>query len=289
MDLHTCRLCPNECGVDRTSSHGKCHAGAEARICRVALHHWEEPIISGTRGSGTIFFSGCSLGCVFCQNYEISHFSVGRPYTTKELIDAIQHLEAAGAHNINFVNPTHYAHVLYTALMQYRPSVPVIYNTGGYDKVETLQMLNGLIDIYLPDLKYLTPNLAKRYSGQENYPTVACAALDEMFRQAGPAKVTGNLMQRGMIVRHMMLPGQSDEGVRVAEYLANRYGNAIYISAMSQYTPHGQMDKYPEINRRLKPIEYKRMVATLSRLGITNCFTQDIGSSDDRYIPPFEK
>lgn len=289
MDLRACRLCPNECGVNRLSGIGRCHTGAEARICRVALHHWEEPIISGTHGSGTIFFGGCSLGCVFCQNYEISHFSSGRPYTINSLIDAIKRLEDNGAHNINFVNPTHYAHVLYNVLSHYRPSVPVVYNTGGYDKVETLQKLDGLIDIYLPDLKYLSPALAGRYSRQENYPAVACAALDEMFRQAGPVQVTNGLMQKGMIVRHMMLPGQSSEAVRVVEYLANRYGNTIYISAMSQYTPHGRTEEYPEINRRLKPIEYKRMVAALKRLGVTNCFIQDTDSSDEQYIPPFEK
>lgn len=260
---------------------------AAARICRAALHEWEEPIISGTRGSGTIFFAGCSLCCAFCQNYEISHAAVGRTYTVAEIIDAMKALVDAGAHNINFVNPTHYAHVLHEVLTQYKPPVPVVYNTGGYDKVETLRALDGLIDIYLPDLKYLSPEAAGRYSGHEDYPAVVRVALDEMYRQTGPAQIKDGLLQRGMIVRHLVLPGLSEEGVRVMNYLAERYGEDIYISAMSQYTPHGDLSICPEINRKLKPIEYKRVVAALQRAGIKHCFIQDSASSSEAYIPPF--
>lgn len=288
MELTNCRLCPNECGADRTSGEGLCHAGKEARICRVALHPWEEPIISGTRGSGTIFFSGCSMHCVYCQNHEISRLSCGRAYSTQELIDSIKRLEAEGAHNINFVNPTHYAHVLYEVLSAYKPSIPVVYNTGGYDKVSTLRMLDGLVDIYLPDLKYLSPALADRYSGRGDYPEVATAALDEMFRQVGKPILKGGILQKGMVVRHLVLPEQSAEGVRIAEYLAKKYGDDIYISVMSQYTPCTDLTDYPEINRPIKAIEYKRVVAALQRLGVTRCFTQDPTSSDDAYIPPFE-
>ncbi len=288
MDLSNCTLCPNECHIDRTVHPGRCHMTAEARICRIALHAWEEPIISGTRGSGTIFFAGCSLGCVFCQNYEISHASVGHLYSIDELITAMKQLVSDGAHNINFVNPTHYAHVLKEALSRYKPPVPVVYNTGGYDRVETLRELDGLVDVYLPDLKYLNPELAARYSGRADYPGIACAALDEMYRQVGPAVVKDGLLQRGMVVRHLVLPGCSEEGVRVMNYLAERYGDAIYISAMSQYTPHGDLGTCPEINRRLKPIEYKRVVAALQRAGAQNCFTQEPDSSSDIYIPPFD-
>ena len=289
MTISPCRLCPNECGADRNTSPGRCHAAADARICRAALHPWEEPIISGTRGSGTIFFSGCSLGCVFCQNAAISRTSAGRTCTTDELIDTMKRLVDAGAHNINFVNPTHYAHILFDVLSLYRPPVPVVYNTGGYDKVETLRALDGLIDIYLPDLKYLSPTLALRYSGHGDYPAVACAAIDEMVRQTGaPRLAPDGLLSRGVIVRHLVLPGQSAEAVRVADYLATRYGDRIYISAMSQYTPHGDLSDFPELARRVRPIEYKRMVEALRRHGITQCFVQESDSADAAYIPDFE-
>lgn len=287
MKITDCTLCPNLCHADRTKAPGLCHMGAKPRICRIARHAWEEPIISGTNGSGTVFFAGCSLACVFCQNYEISHRAVGRIYSEDALINEMQRLVAEGAHNINFVNPTHYAHIIKAVLTKYRPPVPVVYNSGGYDRVETLRALEGLIDIYLPDLKYLSPALAKQYSGREDYPTVACRALDEMFRQVGPAQVESGLMKRGMLVRHLVLPGQSTEGVTVMEYLAKRYGDGIYISAMSQYLPHGEAEKHPEINRRLKPIEYKRVVAALKRQGVRNCFVQDIESSSEAYIPTF--
>lgn len=288
MDMTHCTMCPNACGADRTKGPGRCHATQEARVCRAALHFWEEPIISGTRGSGTIFFSGCSLACVFCQNYEISHQSAGRVYSDDDLIDAMKRLVDEGAHNINFVNPTHYAHVLKRILTRWKPPVPVVYNTGGYDRVETLRELEGLIDVYLPDLKYLSPNLALRYSGRADYPAVARAAIDEMVRQTGAPVVENGLMTRGVIVRHLVLPGHSDESVRVADYLTARYGDRIYISAMSQYLPHGRAHEFPEIDRTVKPIEYKRMVAALERAGATQCFTQEISSNTDAYIPDFE-
>ena len=288
MDLTNCQICPNACGTDRTRKAGACHAPKEPRICRAALHMWEEPIISGRNGSGTIFFSGCSLSCVFCQNYEISHREIGRIYSQDELIDTIKHLEAEGAHNINFVNPTHYAHILRDVLQRYRPSIPIVYNSGGYDKADTIRELEGLIDIYLPDLKYLSAEAAKRYSGHSNYPEVACAALDEMFRQVGKIQIKDGMLQRGMIVRHLVLPGQSKEGVRIVEYLAKRFKDDVYVSVMSQYTPHGESERFPEINRRLKPIEYKRVVAAVQRMGLANCYTQELESSDAAYIPPFE-
>ncbi len=287
MDITSCTLCPNACGVDRRQQAGRCHMRAKARICRAALHPWEEPIISGTRGSGTVFFSGCSLCCVYCQNFEISHASVGRAYTVSELIDLLKRLVDQGAHNINFVNPTHYAHVIKAVLTAYRPPVPVVYNTGGYDRVETLRELEGLIDIYLPDFKYWNNASAARYSGHADYPTVVKAALHEMYRQLGPAVVRNGLLQKGLLVRHLTLPGLSDEGVQIMSYLAQEYGDAIYISAMSQYTPCGDLSAYPEINRRIKPIEYKRVLSPLRRAGLLHCFTQDLDSSDTAYIPPF--
>lgn len=282
-------MCPNACGADRRRQAGQCHMKEAAQICRVALHEWEEPIISGTRGSGTIFFSGCSLSCVFCQNYEISHCAAGRVYTTAAIIRAMQELVEAGAHNINFVNPTHYAHVLKEVLRQYKPPVPVVYNTGGYDKPETLRELEGLIDVYLPDYKYVFPESAQLYSGHAHYTENIIHALDEMYRQVGIAYTEDGILQKGVLVRHLVLPGHSEEGVRIIEYLTKRYGDAIYISVMSQYTPHGDLTAYPELNRRLKPIEYKRVVAALRRSGQKNCFTQELESSNDTYIPSFER
>lgn len=287
MTLQHCTLCPNECGADRTQRDGVCHAGQDILICRIALHPWEEPLISGSRGSGTIFFGGCSLACVYCQNAEISHRHAGRVYTVSALIDAMKQLVDQGAHNINFVNPTHYAHIVREILTKYRPPVPVVYNSGGYDKVSTLQTLEGLIDIYLPDLKYLTPSLAQRYSGHANYPAVACAAIAEMVRQTGEPRVVDGLMQSGTIVRHLVLPGHSDEAVRIADYLSKQYGDRIYLSAMSQYTPHGDLRQYPELTRPIKPLEYRRMVQALVRSGMQNCFTQELASSDTTYIPDF--
>ena len=288
MDISHCTLCPNECGADRRRFPGRCHMMEEARICRAALHQWEEPIISGTRGSGTIFFAGCSLACRFCQNYEISHAAVGRVYSVDELITTMQDLVDQGAHNINFVNPTHYAHILKEVLCRYKPPIPVVYNTGGYDKVETLRELDGLIDIYLPDFKYMFSESAARYSGHADYPAVARAAIDEMYRQVGKVQLSGGMLQRGMIVRHLVLPGMSEEGVRIMEYLTERYGEDIFISAMSQYTPHGDLSACPEIDRRLKPIEYKRVIAALQRANVKNCFVQDAESSSEAYIPAFE-
>ncbi|MBQ8175369.1 MAG: radical SAM protein [Clostridia bacterium] len=288
MEVKNCHLCPNECGADRTNGVGLCHAGEEARICRIALHPWEEPIISGSHGSGTVFFSGCSMHCIFCQNYKISRLYCGRPYSRNDLIDEIKRFEEAGAHNINFVNPTHYAHILYDVLSAYKPTIPVVYNTGGYDKVSTLRILDGLVDIYLPDLKYLSPEIAERYSGRRDYPEVACGAIEEMARQTGAPILRDGILQRGTVVRHLVLPGQSTEGVRIVEYLAGRYGKEIYLSVMNQYTPCGELDAFPEINRRVKPIEYKRVVAAVRRLGITQCFVQDSESSDESYIPPFQ-
>lgn len=288
MDVTHCQICPNACGADRRKQAGQCHMKKEAQICRVALHAWEEPIISGTRGSGTIFFSGCSLSCVFCQNYEISHCAAGRIYSTADIIRAMQELVAAGAHNINFVNPTHYAHVLKEVLQQYKPPVPVVYNTGGYDSPQTLRALEGLVDVYLPDYKYMFSESAQHYSGHGKYTENIIHALDEMYRQVGPAYTENDILQKGMLVRHLVLPGHSEEGVRIVEYLTRRYGDSIYISVMSQYTPHGNLDAYPELNRRLKPIEYKRVVAALRRSGQQNCFIQEPESSSDAYIPAFE-
>ncbi len=275
------------CGIDRTNQKGLCGEGSFARVARAALHMWEEPVISGKNGSGTIFFSGCSMACVFCQNYEISHLHKGKDYTVGMLVEAIRQLEREGAHNINFVNPTHYAHIIKSVLKAYTPSVPVVYNSSGYELVETLKELQGLVDIYLPDLKYMDDSLSLKYSGRECYFYFASRAIAEMVKQRGAPKIIDGIMQSGVIVRHLVLPNCTSDSVKIMDYLVREYGESIYISAMSQYTPYGEASQYPEISAKLKKIEYTRVVARLSKLGFTQCFVQDMDSSGEQYIPPF--
>jgi len=288
MERYICRDCPNECNVDRLHMVGRCGVGYLPRISRVGLHLWEEPIISGTNGSGTIFFAGCNLGCVFCQNYEISHLLVGKEYTVAELADAMRYLVDQGAHNINFVTPSHYVHAIVEALSVYRPPVPIVYNSGGYDKVDTLRRLEGLVDVYMPDYKYTDVGIAAKYSGCADYPDVAWAAIAEMHRQQPSPQLKDGLIQKGVLIRHLVLPNQSTQSVQAVQRLYNEYGDSVYLSVMSQYVPMGNAANYPEINRVLKPLEYKRVVAALERMGATNVFIQDCESATTTYIPPFD-
>ena len=288
MERFVCNICPNRCNVDRTQTVGLCGVGAMPVISRVGLHQWEEPIISGTRGSGTIFFAGCNLRCVFCQNYRISHQLVGKPYTIEALADAMRSLVDAGAHNINFVTPSHYTHVLRRVLTLYRPPVPVVYNTGGYDSVEALRTLEGLVDVYMPDYKYVDADMAALYSACPDYPRVAWEAIAEMHRQQPQAVVEDGLMRRGVLIRHLVLPSHSTQSVAAVQRLYDAYGDSVYLSVMNQYTPYGEAERYPEINRPLKPLEYTRVVAALNRAGATRVFVQDAAASSTVYIPPFD-
>ena len=252
-----CRLCPRNCGAERTGTVGKgyCRMPEVPVLAQAALHHWEEPPISGTQGSGTLFFSGCSLGCVFCQNEKISHQDFGRAVTLDRLREICEALIAQGAHNLNFVNPTHYAHVLAALLEDWRPPVPVVWNSGGYDKAETLRMLEGKVNIYLPDLKYLDRETARRYSGASNYPETAQAAIREMVRQTGSCRFDDNgLLLKGTIIRHLILPGQVNQAKAVMDWVAREFGpGTVLFSLMSQYTPWGNLSAVPELNRRLRP------------------------------------
>ena len=238
MELSSCNLCPRLCGARRTAQEGGgfCRMGADAVVARAALHMWEEPCLSGTRGSGTVFFTGCTLGCVFCQNYQIStERAVGKRLSPQQLSDLFLQLEQQGAHNINLVSPTPFVPVIRRALLMRRPSVPVVYNTGGYERVETLRSLEGLIDIYLPDLKYLSPELAQAYSGAANYPEAARAAVLEMARQTGPAVFDeSGIMQRGTIVRHLLLPSHTRNTADVLRWLAANLPEGVLVSLMSQ-------------------------------------------------------
>ena len=286
-----CALCPRGCGAERTETAGRgyCRMPERPVLARAALHHWEEPPISGTRGSGTVFFSGCSLGCVFCQNEKISHEDFGKAVSLERLREICEALIAQGAHNLNFVNPTHYAHVLSALLENWRPPVPVVFNTGGYDKVDTLRTLEGKVDIYLPDLKYLDGDTAGRYSAAPNYPEAAQEAIREMVRQTGPCRFDDDgLLLRGTIIRHLILPGQLNQAKAVMDWTAREFpAGTVLFSLMSQYTPWGDLSAVPELDRRLRPGEIRAAQEYMQNLGLAG-FTQERTSAKEEYTPPFD-
>ncbi|OUP09016.1 radical SAM protein [Anaeromassilibacillus sp. An200] len=290
MEIKACRLCPRLCGAPRTAQEGEgfCKMGADAVVARAALHFWEEPCLSGTRGSGAVFFTGCSLGCVFCQNEQIStRREVGKCLDPEELSEVFLRLEEQGAHNINLVNPTHFAPAIAQALRLRRPSVPVVYNSGGYDRVETLRSLEGLIDIYLPDLKYVSPTLSLRYSGAENYPEAAKAAILEMLRQTGPPVLDeAGMMQKGTIVRHLVLPSNTRSTSEVLSWLSQLPAGSVLVSLMAQYVPCGRASLFPEINRRITRREYEKVQNLLFSLNLDG-FVQERSSAVKDFIPPF--
>lgn len=284
-----CNLCPRRCDAERTAERGTgyCRMPALPVVARAALHRWEEPPISGTNGSGTVFFSGCSLGCVFCQNDEISHRDFGKTVTVDRLRDICLDLAAQGAHNINFVNPTHFSHVVADLLREPLP-VPVVWNSGGYDRVETLRALEGKVDIYLPDLKYLTPELALRYSDAADYPEAATAAIREMVRQTGPYVMEDGLLKRGVVIRHLILPGRLGEAKAVMDWVAETFEpGTVLFSLMRQYVPHGRAAQFPEIDRKLRGSEARSAAAYMENLGLEG-FCQEGESADEGYIPPFD-
>lgn len=285
-----CNLCPRNCGALRTETAGEgvCRMPAVPVLARAALHQWEEPPISGTRGSGTIFFSGCSLKCAFCQNEQISRDCFGKPVTLDRLREICMELISQGAHNINLVNPTHYAHVIAQLLREPLP-VPVVWNTGGYDKVETLRGLEGKIDIYLPDLKYVEAGPAGRYSNAPDYPEVAKAAILEMFRQTGPCQFGADgLLKKGVIIRHLVLPGQLEAAKEVMDWVKDTFAPGdVLFSLMSQYIPYGHASDFPEINRPLRRGEARKAEEYMDLLGLDG-FTQEQASASEQYIPPFD-
>lgn len=286
-----CRLCPRNCGAERTETagNGYCRMPAVPVLARAALHFWEEPPISGTRGSGTIFFSGCSLGCVFCQNEKISHQDFGKAVPLERLRKICEELIAQGAHNLNFVNPTHYVHTLAALLEHWRPPVPVVFNTGGYDRVDTLRRLEGKVDIYLPDLKYLDGETARRYSAAPDYPETATAAIREMVRQTGPCRFDDNgLLLKGTIIRHLILPGHLNQAKAVMDWVAREFEpGTVLFSLMCQYTPWGDLSAVPELDRRLRPGEIRAAQEYMENLDLEG-FTQERTSAREEYTPPFD-
>ena len=285
-----CQLCPRRCGALRTETEGKgyCRMPALPVLARAALHQWEEPPISGTRGSGAIFFSGCPLGCAFGQTEEISHRDVGKPVTVQRLRQICLELVDQGAHNINFVTPTHYSHILAQVLDTPLP-VPVVFNSGGYDSVSTLKSLEGKIDIYLPDLKYMDSAPAGRYSAAPDYPAIAAAAIREMVRQVGPCVFDENgLLKKGVIIRHLVLPGQAEGAKQVMDWVAREFPKGtVLFSLMSQYTPYGRADQFPEIDRKLRRGEIRAVQDYMDALGLDG-FTQERTSAKREYTPPFD-
>ncbi len=285
-----CELCARRCRINRTSGElGFCRMSDTPFISRAALHFWEEPIISGTNGSGTVFFSGCSLGCIYCQNKEISRGGIGKAVTVKRLTEIFFELKAQGAHNINLVTPTHFAPSIAEAIRCARAEgldIPFVYNTGSFDTPDTLKLFEGLVDIYLPDLKYYKPETARELSLAVDYPTVARDAIAEMVRQRGTPKLEEGIMTSGVIVRILLLPQHLAEAKLNLAYLYNTYGDSIYISLMNQYTPNPDLPK--PLNRTVTHKEYDELVDYALRLGIKNAFIQEWGTQKDSFIPPFD-
>ena len=288
-----CLLCPRKCGINRsTGQTGICGVSSEIKVARAALHYWEEPCISGKRGSGAVFFSGCSLHCVFCQNREISDGKAGKVISKERLSDIFMELADKGANNINLVTPGQYIPDIVWAVNDAKSrgmKLPIIYNTSGYENVTELKLLEGIVDVYLPDFKYMDSTLSARYSRAKDYPSVAKQALSEMVRQQPDVVIddaTG-LIQKGVIVRQLLLPGHVNDAKAVLKYLYDTYHDHVYISIMSQFTPIALKD-YPEINRTVTRREYERLVDYALEIGITNAFIQEGDVAKDSFIPAFD-
>lgn len=281
-----CSICPRHCNVDRSVNLGFCQSPDNFRVARAALHFWEEPCISGKEGSGTVFFSGCNLKCVFCQNNEISTENKGVEISDDKLISIFENLISQGANNINLVNPTHYAKRLAKVLSRWKSPVPIVYNSSGYEEVETLKALDGLIDIYLPDLKYIRAEKAMRYSKAADYFEKASVALLEMRRQVED-KFDGDIMKSGMIIRHLILPQNTNSSIAVLDFIKSNFPNT-FVSLMAQYTPCGDLSEFPEINRKITKREYEKVVNYAFDNSFDKLFIQELSSADKSFIPKFD-
>ena len=287
-----CALCPRQCCVDRRNVRGYCGETEQVRVARASLHMWEEPCISGSAGSGTVFFAGCPLRCVFCQNRTIAFGEKGKALTPEQLTALFLLLQHKGAHNINLVTPTHFAPQIADALKSAKMqglSIPVVYNTSGYETVHTLRLLEGVVDIYLPDLKYYSAAVSQKYSRAPDYFAYASRAIGEMVRQTGAPVFDGEQMRTGVIVRHMVLPGHVNDAKAVLKYLDDTYKEDVYISIMNQYTPPKDIEDYPEISRRVTRREYERVVDYAIELGIQNAFIQEGDTAKESFIPDFDE
>lgn len=296
--MSECVLCPRKCHADRLAGPmgrrtGYCGQGAEIAAARAALHFWEEPCISGQNGSGAVFFSGCNLQCIFCQNHQIATGKTGKILSGKRLPEIFLKLQEMGAHNINLVTATHYIPQVRRALIQSKAQglcIPIVYNTSSYEEVASLRMLEGLVDIYLPDMKYYSPQLSAEYSHAPDYFEKASAALEEMLRQAGPPVLdaASGLMRRGVIVRHMILPGNTRDSKKILRYLHEAYKNDIYVSIMNQYTPMPQVSSIPALHCKVTKEEYLRVLHFAEQIGITQGFYQEGEAASESFIPEFD-
>lgn len=291
MEMTECRLCPRQCGVERSKRTGYCGVSDRVKLARAALHFWEEPCISGERGSGTVFFSGCALKCVFCQNYQLSAGHFGKEVSIQRLAEIFLELQQQGAHNINLVTGGHYVPQIVQALELVRKDlkIPVVYNSSGYETVKTLRQLKGYVDIYLPDLKYYSPERSARYSNARDYFAVASQAVQEMFSQVGPVQFDEQgMLQKGVVVRHMVMPNGVEDTMDILTWIAEHLPlDDILVSVMSQYTPFYKSADYPEINRRLTQEEYDRVLDWMECMGIKQGFVQELSSAKEEYTPDF--
>ncbi|MBQ7668533.1 MAG: radical SAM protein [Clostridia bacterium] len=291
--LENCELCPRKCGVNRLENKlGFCGAGNDIRVARASLHKWEEPCLSGTNGSGTVFFSYCTLKCVFCQNYNLSHENFGKEITIEKLSDIFLTLQEKKAHNINLVTPTHYIPQIIEAIKMSRKNgltLPIVYNSSGFENPEIIKLLSGYIDIYLPDFKYFDNTLAKKYSLANNYFEYATKSIEEMLKQVGEPKFDGDILKRGVIIRHLILPGFTEDSKKILKYLYENYKDKVYISIMNQYTPiHKNLTNYSEIDKKLTEKEYDEVIDYAISLGIENAFIQEGETAKESFIPDFD-
>ena len=281
-----CTLCPRLCGVDRAETVGYCGAPESAVVARAELHFWEEPYLAGAGASGAVFFSGCNLRCVFCQNHKISLSLQGEKKDARALADVFRYLEDEGAENVDLITPTPYVHVIKDALELYRPALPIVYNCGGYERTETIRSLAGYVDVYLPDYKYYDDAVAARYSAAPNYREICEAALLEMRSQVTDS-IEDGVMKEGLAIRHLVLPTHARDSFRVLDRIKALFGKEVYLSVMGQYVPCGDLGAFPEIRSPLKPLEYKAVVAHALALDFTNAYCQEDGAADPKFIPKF--
>lgn len=290
--LQSCSMCPRHCKINRFTSKGFCKASNKIKLSKVSLHMWEEPCISGKNGSGTIFFSNCNLNCVFCQNYKISQEGYGKEISIERLSDIFLEQQARGANNINLVTPTQYAIQIIEAIKISKEkglTLPILYNSNGYESVETIKLLKDYIDVYLPDLKYFNDKYALKYSNAENYFSIASAAINEMFKNAGPVEFDENgLIKKGIIIRHLLLPHLLFDSKKIVDYIYKTYKDDVYISLMNQYTPMYYANRYKELSHPLKPQMYDALINYCVELGIKNAFIQESGTNSKEFVPDFD-
>lgn len=285
-----CDICPRACNIDRKKQKGYCGQSEKVRISKVMFHHYEEPIISGgeeTKGSGAIFFAGCNLKCVFCQNYPISHGNKGKNISVKKLATIFKRLEKKGALNINLVTPSHFTNQIIEAIKIYKPKIPIVWNSNGYENQSTIERIKDYVDVYLVDFKYMNNDLSTKYSKAPNYVENAKRAIKQMKENQPEDVIENGLMKKGLIIRHLILPANTNDSISCLNFIHDEIGEQSIVSIMSQYEPRYRAVEHEEINRKITPLEYKRVVNHALKLNMTNCFTQDLTSADSKYTPKF--